>query len=234
MPFDSPAAHVRHARGPGNIVIVMLRYPDRPFAAAGWPVRPPLLRLAAAVFAFALIWQLALLPASRGWDAAVAAWVQSARPLLDRPAAFVMEAGNAGTVLLAALLLAAGCALVNRRAAARTLWLAAVLGAGSALAVALKHLIPHPGPSAEYFRPALAGAAAWRLDTPYGFPSGHTLRATLIAGTALRRLPWLAAGLVLAMMAALVYGDGHWPSEVLGGLCLGWALLEAGGLAGTL
>jgi membrane-associated phospholipid phosphatase len=189
--------------------------------------RAPLVRLASALTAFGLVTRVALLPCSRGWDAAITAWLQAARPLLDRPAALLAQAGNAGVVLPATLLLAAVSVVVNREAGVRTLWLALGLGVGSALAVALKHVIPHPGPMAVYFQPA-AGRALWRLrlDTPYGFPSGHTLRATMIAGGGLRRVPWVGAALVATMMIALIYADGHWPSEVLGGLCLGWALLE--------
>ena len=62
--------------------------------------------------------------------------------------------------------------------------------------------------------------------TPYGYPSGHTMRTTLLAGTLLRKRPVIAAGLVAAMMASLVYLGDHWTSEVLGGLCLGWVCVE--------
>jgi membrane-associated phospholipid phosphatase len=195
--------------------------------------RTPLLRLAAAVTAFGMLTQLALLPCSHGWDAAIAGWLQAARPLFDRPAAMLTQAGNAGVVLPAAVLMAAVSIVINGKSGMRAVWLALGLGVGSVLAVALKHVIPHPGPTAEYFRPAVAGRALWRLDTPYGFPSGHTIRATLIAGGGLRKLPWLGAALVAAMMIALIYADGHWPSEVLGGLCLGWALLETPAVLGS-
>ncbi|HXX39256.1 MAG TPA: phosphatase PAP2 family protein [bacterium] len=60
----------------------------------------------------------------------------------------------------------------------------------------------------------------------YGFPSGHTMRTTFLAGTALRRVPALALCVVVGMMVSLVYLGLHWMSEVLGGFCLGWACVE--------
>ena len=62
--------------------------------------------------------------------------------------------------------------------------------------------------------------------TPYGFPSGHVTRTVLFAGTALRRVPALGAAAVAALALSLVYLGDHWTSEVLGGLCLGWAGTE--------
>jgi undecaprenyl-diphosphatase len=61
---------------------------------------------------------------------------------------------------------------------------------------------------------------------PAGFPSAHTMRITLLAGTMFRRVPTLAAAIVVSMMASLVYLGVHWASEVLGGFCLGWACVE--------
>jgi membrane-associated phospholipid phosphatase len=52
------------------------------------------------------------------------------------------------------------------------------------------------------------------------------MRTTLLAGTLLRDLPVGAAALVVAIMASLVYLGDHWATEVLGGLCLGWACVE--------
>ncbi|TMJ13785.1 MAG: phosphatase PAP2 family protein, partial [Bacillati bacterium ANGP1] len=69
--------------------------------------------------------------------------------------------------------------------------------------------------------------------TRYSFPSGHTLRTTILAGVALHQAPWAAGLIILAMMVALVYLGDHWTSDVLGGLCLGWAALEAGNALST-
>jgi len=59
-----------------------------------------------------------------------------------------------------------------------------------------------------------------------GYPSGHVIRTTLLAGTLLARVPALAVAIVVSMMASLVYLGDHWLSEVLGGFCLGWACVE--------
>jgi membrane-associated phospholipid phosphatase len=66
----------------------------------------------------------------------------------------------------------------------------------------------------------------WVDIAPFGFPSGHVARVGLIAGTALRRIPGLAIGIIIALMASLVYLGDHWTSEVVGGLCLGWVGAE--------
>jgi membrane-associated phospholipid phosphatase len=52
------------------------------------------------------------------------------------------------------------------------------------------------------------------------------MRMTFFAANALRRVPAAAGALVFAVMAALVYLGDHWTSDVLGGLCLGWACAE--------
>jgi membrane-associated phospholipid phosphatase len=53
------------------------------------------------------------------------------------------------------------------------------------------------------------------------------VRTTLLAGALLGNVRWLMAFVILAMMAALVYLGDHWMSDVLGGLTLGWAVVEA-------
>lgn len=65
-----------------------------------------------------------------------------------------------------------------------------------------------------------------RLHATYGFPSGHMVRTTLLAGVGLRRVPALAAAIVVGMGVSLVYLGVHWMSEVLGGFFLGWACVE--------
>ena len=68
-----------------------------------------------------------------------------------------------------------------------------------------------------------------RLDiAPYGYPSGHVARITLLSSLALRRVPWLAAVPVLCMMISLVYLGDHWTSQALGGFWLGGAAGEIG------
>jgi membrane-associated phospholipid phosphatase len=94
----------------------------------------------------------------------------------------------------------------------------------SVLAVILKSVIPHLGPPEELQRHLLRPGIG--LETANSFPSDHTIRTTFIAGTLLRHVPVLAGVLILCMMAALVYLGDHWTSDVLGGLCLGWACTE--------
>jgi membrane-associated phospholipid phosphatase len=116
--------------------------------------------------------------------------------------------------------------LCNRHAAATAAWLVVGLVAGSVIELALKTVMVHPGPAGLFHRVYLPIGIA--IVAPYNFPSGHTLRTAMIACVALRRYPWLAAALVVSMMAVLICMGYHWPSEVLGGLCLGWVLVEAG------
>jgi len=168
---------------------------------------------------------LALLPMVHGWDERVTMWLQHAAPAFDAPGGIVVFLGNAEVVIPAVV---AGGLLLGRTSGRvmPALWLAAALIAASLLAVALKHLIPHPGPPEAFARHHLLPGL--HVDTPYSFPSGHTLRTTVLWGTVLRKTPWLAGALILCMMTALVYMGDHWLSDVIGGLCLGWVFLEAG------
>jgi membrane-associated phospholipid phosphatase len=187
------------------------------------PLMSPL-RLAGALLAFVLLALTALLPGTHHWDRSVTVWLQRAAPAPDLPAAALVFLGNAEVVITG--IVVAGLVLLrwDRRRGRAALWLAAGLAGASVFAVILKNLIPHPGPPEELqrhlFRPGLS------LPTPDSFPSGHTTRTTFIAGTLLRRFPLLAGALVLCIMAALVYLGDHWTSDVLGGLCLGWACAE--------
>jgi membrane-associated phospholipid phosphatase len=158
------------------------------------------------------------------WDQAVTAWLQRSAPSFDLGAGVVVFLGNAEVLIpctaLAAIILFAR----HRDSGIPGLWLAAGLTVAGLVAVGLKSLIVHPGPPPEFQRPGLN--IGLNVPTPYSYPSGHTLRTTILVGTVLRRIPWLAGGLVLGMMTALVYLGAHWTSDVLGGLCLGWVALE--------
>ncbi len=184
------------------------------------------IRLGGASVAFGLLVWMATLPMMRRVDEVFTRWLQRAAPLPDLPASILVLLGNAEVVIPSVAVVASLLFLKNRRSGIAAMWLAAGLGAASLLAVTLKYVIVHPGPPAYFERPEVAFGL--HLGTPYSFPSGHTLRATLLAGTALRTSRRLAGVLVLSMMLALVYTGGHWLSDVLGGLCLGWALIEAG------
>jgi membrane-associated phospholipid phosphatase len=163
------------------------------------------------------------LPGSRIVDAAVTQWVQRAAPGPDLAAAIFVFLGNAEVVIPATALTAALLFARGQPGWTGAAWLTVGLAVGSVLAVAFKLVLVHPGPHGSFLRPGLGiGLQAY---TPFSFPSGHTIRTTMIAGAALRHVPWLGATLVLAMMTALVYVGAHWLSDVLGGLCLGWALL---------
>ena len=185
-----------------------------------------LARLALALALFAGVTAFALSPAGARWDRAVATWVERAAPGPDVPAVGLVfladpEVVGPGLVLAGAVLLARR----DRRGGWKLLWLAAAAAVVSLVAVALKYMIVHPGPPPEFVR-QIARPAVTTYSTPYGFPSGHTMRTTLLAGTLLWRLPIASAAIVLAIMASLVYLGDHWATEVFGGLCLGWACVE--------
>jgi len=198
------------------------------------PGRPPPLRelegsvssirAIIAVLLFILVAVLGSSASSQHWDRTITIWLQQSAPAPDLFASVYVFLGNAEVVVTAAVL--AGLVLLfrNRPRGIAALRLAAGVTAVSLLAVLLKQLIPHPGPPEALVRHILR----FGISGPpgYSLPSGHTMRTTFIAGTVLRRYPVLAGALVLCMMAALVYLGDHWTSDVLAGLCLGWACVE--------
>jgi membrane-associated phospholipid phosphatase len=190
-------------------------------------------RLGAALFLFAVVAAATLLLPSHRWDMAATTWLQRhAAPAADRAAAIYVFLGDAEIVIPAVAL--AGALWWWRRDRTRggaALWLAAGLAVTSFIAFALKYLVPHPGPPPELHR--LVARYGVGVPQPFSFPSGHTMRIMFLAATVLRGMPAGAAVLVAAMMTALVYLGDHWTSDVLGGLCLGWACAElAQGLRG--
>ncbi|HLJ60616.1 MAG TPA: phosphatase PAP2 family protein [bacterium] len=181
-------------------------------------------RLIASLILFLALAAVAAHETGHRWDVAVTTWVHRAAPAPDLPTALYVFAGNAEVVVAGAAL--AGLLLLrrDRTRAEAAFGLAGSLVVLSLLAVALKHLVPHPGPPDALQRHVFRMGIS--VPTPFSFPSGHTLRATFIAGTVLRGAPVAAIAVVGSMMASLVYLGDHWASDVLGGLCLGWAAVE--------
>jgi membrane-associated phospholipid phosphatase len=161
---------------------------------------------------------------SHGIDVAVTRWLQTAAPAPDVPAAALVFLINAEVLI--PLVAIAGLVLWPRdRLSATAAWrLAAGLIVVSGIAFTLKWLLPHPGPPSLFQRPVFRPGVS--VPQPYSFPSGHTMRTTYFAAVALRRHPGVAALLILAVMASLVYLGDHWVTDVAGGLCLGLACAE--------
>lgn len=182
-------------------------------------------RFLAALVAFVAVAAASSLPSVRAWDRSVTTAIQEVAHPVAVPAAVLVACADAEVLVLGTLL--TGLVLLPRapRRAQASFQLAAALVGVSLLGLALKYALPFAGPPRE-FR-LLSHRPGMTLTTPYSFPSGHTLRATLVAGTVLRRRPILAAVLVGSLMGALVLLGDHWMTDVLGGLALGWACVEA-------
>ncbi len=181
-------------------------------------------RIIGTVLLFLLLTLVALRGITNHWDVAATTWLQRAAPFPDLPAAIFVFLGDAEVLIPVVALLALWRMRFDPTRARAGLRLAASLVAVSFLAVVLKNLIVHPAPPPPLHRPVFQ--LGIHLSTPFSFPSGHTVRTTILAGTLLRRTPLLAGIIVVAMMAGLVYLGDHWASDVLGGLCLGWVCVE--------
>ncbi len=181
-------------------------------------------RAAVPILLSAVLTALAASPLPYRVDSAITVWLQHAAPQMDVPASLLVLLGNA-EVAIPAVALAGVLLLVRNRAwALGILALAVGLAVMSLVAVLLKHVIVHPGPPPELQRHVLRSALSLHR-TPYSYPSGHTIRTTMLAGLLLPR-HWSAGVLVVSMMAALVYLGDHWTTDVLGGLGVGWVGVE--------
>lgn len=183
-------------------------------------------RATIALLVFLLITVFGLVTDTQHRDSTVTVWLQRAAPAPDAPASVFVFLGDAEVLIPVTVLAGLALLLWNRSLGAAALQLAAGLAVVSLLAFMLKHVIPHPGPPPPLQRHIARFGIS--TATPFSLPSGHTMRATFIAGTVLRRYPVPAGALVLCMMAALVYLGDHWTTDVLSGLCLGWACVELG------
>jgi membrane-associated phospholipid phosphatase len=146
-------------------------------------------------------------------------------PGLDRAMSLVSLLGTVQFTIPALVVL---CATARDRGRLARLTPLVVIMVLTVAELASKHLVAQPGPAVRSHHPTGGGLS---LVTPYAFPSGHVIRATLLFGLipawlAVRRCRlWTIAGMASALLIAFtrVYLGVHWPSDVAGGLLLGLA-----------
>jgi undecaprenyl-diphosphatase len=119
----------------------------------------------------------------------------------------------------------AGARVIFTRRLAMAAWqtVLAVLLAGTISDGVLKPLVQRPRPwtSIEAFQ------AVGDQPASYSFPSGHA--ATAVAGAYMLASTWPAAmvglwALALGVSCSRIYLGMHYPSDVLAGLLIGWAV----------
>jgi membrane-associated phospholipid phosphatase len=188
-------------------------------------------RIGLALVAFGLVAAFALLPNSHRWEKPVAHWLQGTPPFFHLPAKILTVLGEAWLTIPVVAIVTGLLFLRQRRAAADAAWLLVWLVIGSVIELALKAVLADRSPPGHVYRMYLPLGLS--VATASTFPSGHTMRTMLIGRVVLRRFAWLGTGLIVSMMVAVMYLRYHSLSEVLGGLCLGWVLIEAGNVIRT-
>jgi undecaprenyl-diphosphatase len=146
-------------------------------------------------------------------------------PWLDR---FFLTATDFGTAWLALGACVVMLAATHRQAALRPLFWGAVLIAPLALVdLGLKRLIARPRPPLELGD--LARVVGPRLEM-YSFPSGHAFTAAAVLGflwVVDRRLAWIWLPCTLLVCLSRPYLGVHFPSDVVAGAVLGFAITYA-------
>lgn len=135
-------------------------------------------------------------------------------------AAYIPAGGVIATALVG---LAALAAAARRRPVVEiACWLAAYV-VGNLLELVGKWTITRP---ALHTTPAYGSLQVWKFDT--SFPSGHTIRACILAAFVAWAVPYLRAPAAIwaaAVVVLLVLAGTHTPTDVIGGLLAALALV---------
>jgi undecaprenyl-diphosphatase len=166
--------------------------------------------------------------ATRALDESITSWfVVHASPLVTGISRAVTFLGSVGFLTSASVLV--GVVLAIRRSFYRLLALVLAAGGGALLNLALKHLFHRQRPALENPLVTLSS---------YGFPSGHTMGATIFYGVlalivtywirrwSRRVLIGLVAALAIALIgASRIYLGAHYFTDVIGAIAVGLAWL---------
>jgi undecaprenyl-diphosphatase len=152
-------------------------------------------------------------------DRAVLAFVQQPHTSwLDLAASVATIFGQTEVVGTVAL----GVALARLRSRRTDWWMPLMLGVVLLAEILLKLTIPQSPPPSELAR-SVPLFPFLEAPTSFSFPSGHVARVAFLVAV-LRWPADVSAAVVFAMALTRVYLAEHWPSDVVGGWLLGYAI----------